>query len=160
MKSIIIYSTKYGCTEKTANMLKSYLNGDVQLVNIMKDSVPSLEEYDNVILGGSIYIGKIQKKLINYITENLPSLMKKRVGLFICAGNPQPEERVKELVSAFPSELYNHAIVKEALGYEICFRKLNFIDKKIMAMVKGNKEDSSELSEEKVKKFAGAMSGK
>ena len=82
MKSIIIFSTKYGCAEKTAKMLQSKMKGDVRMVNIVKDKVPALDEFDAVILGGSIYMGRIQKELTAFISGNLPALLKKKVGLF------------------------------------------------------------------------------
>lgn len=158
MKNIIIYSTKYGCTEKAASMLKANMGGETTMVNIIKESVPSIEEYDTVILGGSIYMGKIQKKLTDYMAQNLPSLLKKKTGLFICAGSPEPDGRRKELESSFPQELLGNAAAKEVFGHEIRFEKLNFIEKNIMRMIKGNKEDSGDLSEEKIIIFAKTIS--
>lgn len=154
MKSIIIYATKYGSVEKTAKMLKTKMKGEVVLVNIMKEDVPSLNLYDNVILGASVYAGRIQKKLTKYITENLPLLLEKRIGLFLCAAQKEPDLRVKQLKDVFPTELYNHAVCKETLGYEIYFEKLNFFEKIIMRVIKGDKESCSEISEANIKNFA------
>lgn len=156
MKSAIIYATKYGCVEKAAKILQSKLNGKVSLFNITKETVPNLEDYDNVILGGSIYVGKIQKVLTNYLNSNLPSLLHKRVGLFICAGQPEPI-RTKELQEAFPVELFNHATVKEVFGYEYNFDKLNFLDKLIVRKVAGVTESCYALSSEKIQNFIKAI---
>ncbi|MHB9142378.1 MAG: flavodoxin domain-containing protein [Paludibacter sp.] len=153
MRSLIIYATKYGCVEKAANMLKSKMNGEVFLVNITEEKVPSLDDFDNVILGGSIYIGKIQKTLTNYIKSNLPFLLHKRIGLFICAGESEPV-RTKELAEAFPAELFNHAAAKEVFGHELCYEKLNVLDKLIMRSIKGVTKSSSDLSEQKIENFA------
>lgn len=160
MKSIIIYSTKYGSVEKAAKTLKSKMSGEVLLVNVIKETVPSLDEYDNVILGGSIYMGKTQKELTNYISKNLPLLMNKRIGLFICAGLPDPQARAKELASAFPPELYDHAVCKEILGHEINYEKINFFDKMVMKAVKGDKNSSSQFYEDKIDNFAKAIASK
>lgn len=157
MKNIIIFATKYGCAEKAANLIKEKLEGQTLLVNIMKDAVPSLDEYDTVILGGSIYVGRIQKELTGYITANVSQLLQKCIGLFICAGSPDVAARAKELESVFPREIYEHAICKEVLGYEINFEKMNFFDRIILRMVKGDKENVSEFSKEKVESFASAM---
>jgi Flavodoxin len=158
MKSIIIYSTKYGCTEKAAKLLKSKMAGETLTVNLMKEKVPPIGEYDTVILGGSIYIGRIQKELTNYINRNISELLNKKIGLFICAGSPDEGARAKELETSFPAELYGHAISKEVFGSEICFEKLGFFDKKILSMVQGSKESSYNLSEEKIESFARIMS--
>ena len=61
MKTLIVYSSKHGTAEKSANILKSKLTGDVDVVNIMLFAPTNLDKYDNIILGGSIYIGKVQK---------------------------------------------------------------------------------------------------
>jgi menaquinone-dependent protoporphyrinogen oxidase len=158
LKTIIIYSTKYGCVENAVNILKSKIEGLVKLINIMKEDVPQLKEYDNVILGGSIYVGKIQKKLSKFVDKNLSLLLTKRLGVFICAGEKKQEVREKELVDAFPKELFNHAICKEIFGYEIHYEKLNFLEKKMVAAVLGHKEDCTELSVEKIEKFAEMIS--
>lgn len=153
MKTLIIYATKYGSVEHAAQLLKSKLAGDVQLVNIIKEDVPPLEEFEIVILGGSIYVGKIQKKLSKYITKKLPQLLGKRIGLFICAGQKE-EVRIKELETAFPTELYHHAVCKEVFGYEIHYEKMNFFEKKIIGSILGHKQSYSDLSETIIARFA------
>ncbi len=135
-------------------MLKSRLTGDVSIVNIMLEPASRLEEYDNIILGGSIYIGKIQKKLSNFITNNLPLLLEKRIGLFICAGEKDEALLGKELTLAFPPLLFDHAIVKDVFGFEIDMEKLNFLEKFVMSKVKGVKTSIYELSELKIYAFA------
>ncbi|GLC31603.1 flavodoxin domain-containing protein [Clostridium omnivorum] len=154
MKSIIIYSTKHGTTEKAARILSAKLPGEVVLKNIMKENVSSLEEYDNVILGGSIYIGKVQKNLTEYMQKNLKELLSKRVSLFLCAGETNEELAAKQIKGAFPEELYKAAICKDSFGFEFNFDKLNFFEKLIMKKVKGVKESYYELKEDSIDRFA------
>ncbi|MBU7006913.1 flavodoxin domain-containing protein [Phosphitispora fastidiosa] len=156
MKTLIIYTTKYGCTEKAASILKSKMTGEVSVANIAREKAPSLEPFDNVILGGSIYVGKIQKALTKYIDNNLPVLLGKRVGLFICAGQPEPVCS-KELEDSFPEELFKHAVVKEVFGHEYRLEKVSFIHKMILRKVAGVTESASALSEEKITSFAKVM---
>lgn len=158
MKTIIVYTTKYGCTEKAVNVLKTKLSGEVSAVNLKKAGEPDLGQYDVVILGGSIYMGNIQKEMKEYATRNVASLLKKKVGLFICAGAPDLQARVKELETAFPQELFSHAAQKEVFGGEITYEKLGFLEKTIMKAVKGDKNNYSDLSEEKIDAFAKAIS--
>lgn len=153
MKSIIIYTTKYGSVEKAAERLKSKMDGEVHLVNIMKEKSPALNEYDCVILGGSIYAGKVQKELTEYISQNVPLLLEKRVGLFICAGQPEPI-KTQELQTSFPVELFEHAAAKDVFGYEYNFEKLNFLEKLVIRVVAGVKSSKFELSDEKIDHFA------
>lgn len=65
MKTIIIYSSKYGCTADCAKELKSGLSGTVELVDIDQTNPKAilLESFDVVIFGSSIYIGAVSKKM-------------------------------------------------------------------------------------------------
>lgn len=156
MKTLIIYTTKYGTVEKAANILRSKMNGEVTLVNLNQDMVPDLDDFDTVILGGSIYIGRIQKALTNYMKANLSSLLQKRIGLFICAGEKEPVLS-RELEAAFPPELLKHATSQGKFGFEFNFDKLKIIDKILISKVKGVKKSISELDAEAIEKFAKAI---
>ncbi len=156
MKTLIIYTTKYGCVEKAVNILKSKIEGDVSVANITREKAPGPEPFDNIILGGSIYVGKIQKALTKYIDANLRTLLSKKVGLFICAAQPEPV-CTKELEDNFPVELYEHAVVKEVFGHEYRLEKVSFIHKMILRKVAGVTESASALSEEKIGNFAETM---
>jgi len=158
MKTLILYTTKYGCAEKAAAILKTKLAGEVSMANIKKERIPELEQYDAIVLGGSIYMGNIQKEMKEYAAANLSTLLKKKVGLFICAGSPDLNAREKELEASFPSELFNHAAGKEVLGGEITYEKLSFLERTIMKAVKGDKNSTSDLSQEKIEELAKAIS--
>lgn len=123
----------------------------------MVEPFTSVEGYDNIILGGSIYIGKIQKKLTSFINTNLPLLLEKKIGLFICAAEKDEVLKEKELITAFPPAIFDHAIAKEVFGFELDMDKLNFFEKLIMSKVKGLKTSIYELSEEKIYEFAESM---
>lgn len=154
MKILIVYATKYGCTQKAVTLLKSQLGENVSSVNIMKDKVPELKEYDTVVLGGSIYIGKIQKQMYNYMLKHAEELKTKRLGLFICAGEQDPAIIEKELKDSFPEELFSRAVVKEVFGGELHIDKISFIEKHMIRIVKGATQGYSNLSEDKIGKFA------
>ncbi|MYL34517.1 flavodoxin [Pontibacillus yanchengensis] len=156
MKTLILYATKYGSAEKVAHRLATKLPGDVQTISIMKDAPPPLTEFDTVILGGSIYMGTIQQQLSNYLNEHVEELLEKRVGLYICAGEQDPEVRSKELVDSFPRSLYEHAIVKEIVGHEYHFDKMNLFEK-LMLRMKGIKKSCSALSDERIDHTAHMM---
>ena len=154
MRSIIIYATRYGSTAEVAKRLQNEIGDNCMTVNIMKETIPPLDTFDTVILGGSIYIGKVQKKLTAFITANLKQLLTKQVGLYICAGAQTQEERDKELSEAFPSDLLAHAIVKNVLGYAFSFEKMHFWDRFIMKKIKGNSVSVAEYNEECILQFA------
>ncbi|WP_375103074.1 flavodoxin domain-containing protein [Paenibacillus sp. RS8] len=156
MKTIIIYTSKYGCTEKAAYLLKNQLGEETEVVNLMLAKEPALERYDTVILGGSIYYGKIQKQMMEFTSKYQNELSKKRVGLFICAG-AKGEQAAQELKSSFPEKLYDQSITKEVFGDEIYEEKFTLLDRLVLRMVKGKGMSVNGLSKETIERFALAI---
>lgn len=154
MKGIIIYATKYGCTEKAVRLLQSRIPGDIKAVNVAKDKAPDLSLFDTVIIGGPIYIGKMYKVLSDYMRKNCEVLKRKRLALFICAGEEDAAIIEKQFVSAFPEELYKRAAIREVFGGELHLDRLDFGTKLMLRIVKGIKEGYSRLSESKIDRFA------
>lgn len=160
MKSIIIYATRYGSVAKAAELIQKELGNDCKLVNVMIESVPPLDPFDTIILGGSIYIGKVQKELNVFVKANLKQLLSKKVGLFLCAGAPKQEDRDKELQGAFPPELFAHAAAKNVLGYAFTFEKMRFFDRLIMKKIKGDAVSTSEYFDNRISSFAKTLAAK
>jgi len=153
MNTLIVYGTKYGCTEKCASILSKKLKGTVDLHNLKDGNPINISQYDNVIIGGSIYIGKIQKEVSAFCINNLDKLKEKRVGLFIC-GMQSGDVLETELNSSYPKELLKSAIAKEYFGGEFIMKKMNFIEKVIIKKVSKIDKDTSNILETNINKFA------
>ncbi|WP_052770024.1 flavodoxin domain-containing protein [Paenibacillus sp. IHB B 3415] len=155
-RTLILYAGKYGCTEKAAFLLKSRL-GEAEAVNLKYAKVPALAAYDTVILGSSIYYGKIRKEMAAFTSKYGQELSGKRLGLFICAGMTG-EKAEQELQQAYPEVLYKKALAKEILGDEIYPERISALDKWVLRMVKGKgNEAGAGLSMNKLEGFARAM---
>lgn len=159
MKGIIIYATRYGCTEKAAKILREKIPGGMKTVNIMQEKAADLSQFDTVILGGPVYVGKTLKCLTNYMRQNIEILKKKRLALFLCAGEQDPKQTEQLFCNAFPEELNKNAVAREVFGGELHWEKLDFMTKLILKLVKGIKEGYSRLSEEKIARFANEIAG-
>ena len=156
MKTAIIYSSKYGTTEKVANLIGKQLDTDkVDYISLKENKLPDIQAYDKIILGTSIYAGSSSKQMKAFCNNNRELLEKKKIGLYICCMLKKQEE--KQLSNAYPEYLSKIAIVKEALGGEALFDKMNvfekFLSRKIM------KVDSSvfALNNEAINSFTERM---
>lgn len=158
MKTLIIYGTKHGTTEKCSKLLKDKIKGEVVVVDIKKDEILDIASFDNIIIGTSIYMGQIQKRIKRFCTENINKLKEKRIGIFICG---MSEKGTDELLSnSFPLELLDNASVKAYFGGELIFKKMNFFEKFIIKKVAKTSEDTSNLSEETINKFVNSINNK
>ncbi|MGE5340222.1 MAG: flavodoxin domain-containing protein [Candidatus Omnitrophota bacterium] len=156
MRTLIVYMTTHGATEKTAEILKSKLKGDVSLVNLKKNKPKDLSGFDTIVIGGSIHIGKIQKGITTFISRHLDTLKQKKLGLFVCC-MAEGDEAQKEFDAAFPEELRAHATATGFFGGEFNFEKMNFIYRAMIRKVAKVNESVSKLKEENISRFADAL---
>ena len=149
MRSLILFATKYGSVEKCAQFLKEKLTGEVDVVNIRKDKIPALDMYDTVILGGSIYIGKIQKEISRYCEDKKALLKTKKLGLFLCAGE-ESDKKYGYFETSFTKELFDHAVSKEIFGHELYYEKLSLLDKLALRVARKPRHSYSKLNRENI----------
>ncbi|MBU3093328.1 flavodoxin domain-containing protein [Clostridium sp. CM028] len=153
MKTVIIYASKHGCTEKCSNILKGKLHGEVKIVDIKKESMPEMILFDNIIIGGSIYMGRIQKEVNSFCLKNISALKKKKLGFFICCMS-ENEMAEKQIHTSFPEELLTDAIATQYFGGEFIFKKMNVLERFIIKKISKTNKDTSTLSKENINKFA------
>src|SRR5680860_1919134 len=134
MKTLIAFCSTHGFTEKTANELKDYLQNNVDLCNLKKDKIPSLELFDRVVVGGSIHAGQIQKRVKEFCSKNEDILIQKELGLFICCME-EGETAEKQLKDAYSEKLHRNAKITAYFGGEFDFNKMNFFEKLIVKKV-------------------------
>ena len=153
MKTCIVYLTKHGTSEKAAFMLKGAIGNGCVMLNLKNEKSIAVEDYENVIIGGSIHVGKLNKTLSKFIKDNEKVLLSKRLGLFLCCMEDE-EVAQKEFCEAFPEQLRNHATAAEIFGGEFLFEEMNFIEKAIVKKVAGVSESTHRLNHRKIESFA------
>jgi len=142
MKTAIIYTTTHGTTEKVANTIRDALGVNAYTFNLKLVRNVDLDQFEQIVIGGSIHAGKIQKKIMIFCKTNLLELLNKKVALFICGMN-EPEI-AKELKNAYPDLLLKHSTVSVTVGGEFLFEKMNFFERLIVKKITGiNKTVSS-----------------
>ncbi|MDG5790002.1 flavodoxin domain-containing protein [Evansella sp. AB-P1] len=157
MRNVIVYCTSHGTTEKAATKLADLLQGEVKLLNLKDyDAVLDLSEFDTVIIGASIHIGNIQRKMKQFMNENYNDLVKKRLGLFLCCMR-EGEIAEQQFEDAFPQELREISIDNALFGGEFLISKMNFFERLIVKKVSGTTEDTFSLNERRIEEFADAF---
>jgi len=112
----------------------------------------ALDQYDTIIVGGSIHEGMIQRSVYKFCESNLELLLKKHVGLFVCCMDPDANE--KELIErAFPDRLVQHALASGFFGGELNIKKMNLLQK-IMTRKAARLEQEPEIDFQKILAFA------
>ncbi|MDA3954101.1 MAG: flavodoxin domain-containing protein [Bacteroidales bacterium] len=157
MNTAIIYATREGCTEKCAHTLAIELETNIEIFNIELDKNINLLDFETVIIGGSIHMGLINKKIKNFIDKNIEPLSEKKLGLFICCMY-EGEKAQEQFRNAFPEKLRDNALAHGFFGGAFDFDKMNFFEKAIVKKVANIDHSSSKISLENIKSFAENMS--
>jgi menaquinone-dependent protoporphyrinogen oxidase len=152
MKTVAIFSSSHGTTEKAANMLKENLKGEVTTINLRKDNNPNVEDYDAIIIGGSIHAGSMQSKVKKFVEKNKDVLTTKKLGLFICCMDEKKAQ--EQFENAYPEDLRKASVSSGLFGGEFLLDKMNFVERMIVKKVSGQTSNVSKLNENAIKKFA------
>jgi menaquinone-dependent protoporphyrinogen oxidase len=156
MSILIAYASKHGCTERCAEKLAQGFDEKVEVYNLKSGKPIDISKYDKVIIGSSVYVGKVQKEATEFCTNNLEALRNKKIGFFIC-GSQEGEALKQELDIAFPKELQRKAIAVECFGGAFTFNKMNFMEKTIVKVIAKTNKDSSNIKDDKINSFAQIM---
>ena len=92
MKGLVIYKGKYGATKQYA----MWIGQELQLAVASADRFPvdELPKYDYVILGSSVYIGKLEIR--NWLKKNFKVLQNKKIFFFQVAASPAEQIEKRE----------------------------------------------------------------
>lgn len=158
-KTAIIYSSKYGTTEKVAKMIAEKIagNNEVTLIALNDDPKPDISTYNKVILGTSIYKGKPRSNMKDFYKNNQATFENKIIGLFICGGATKEQDKQKELKNAYPGYLHKVAIAESFIDGEYQLDKMSTIEKIMIRMKEKVKESVSNLDYDAIDVFSSKM---
>lgn len=152
MKTAIIYASSHGTTAKAASLLSEKLDGDVAIINLKKTKLPEINQYEAIILGGSIHAGMMQRKVTKFMKLKENELMTKKIGLFLCCMH-EGDQANAQFELAYPEKLRNHSKANSLFGGEFKFGEMNFLEKTIIKKMKGDTVDASTFNEEALSEF-------
>jgi len=159
MKTIILYATKYGAAQEIAGRIADGIkNGaadETCVIQKLEKTFPSLEDFDRVILGSSVYAGSIRKEAKKFLAKNEGILQDKILGLFLSGiGTDEKDTYFK---SNFSENLLRKAKAKSFLGGVFDPKKANFIERCIIKAVAKQSARIDTINDKKIGKFAEAM---
>ncbi len=155
MRTLIAYRTKYGTAAACARTLAEKIGGETALADLADARDVNLREYDVVIIGGSIYAGKLQRKVVSFCEKNRRILLQRPVGIFLCCLY-EGEEAILQLQSAFPDWLLAHAFARALPGGEVHYDRLTFLDRLLVRSLPHRTGDFSRMRPEALDELAAA----
>ena len=155
MNTLIVFAGKYGCTEKCAELVAKRLNGHVEILDLKKSADIDIDRYQKVIIGSSLYYGKIQKETAEFCSQHLESLKEKKLGLFVCG--MQAHTSHDAINNNFPEELLKGAKISEYFGGEFNFDKMGFMERTIVKKIAKANTNISDIQQGNIERFIESM---
>jgi len=149
-KALIVYGTRYGSTANTSEVIADILkleDFEVKVVDAKKEKVPSISDFDLIIVGSGIQMGKWTSEPEDFIKKHCKELSTKKLALFVSCGGASPfsegEQKIKEMDDAKKKYLEEKSVeynVKPlALGFFggcYDFNKMSWFFKKTLSSIK------------------------
>jgi menaquinone-dependent protoporphyrinogen oxidase len=156
MKALIVYGTRYGTTAGTSQVIAETLRQEgfeVEVVDAKKAGVHSVNDYDLVIVGSGIQMGKWTSEPESFLRKYQMELSRKKVAIFVSCGSANPlsegEQRKKEVDEGKRKYLDEIAIKYNlkpiALGFFggcYDFNKMSWFFRKTLSSIKPKLEDA------------------
>lgn len=131
MEGIVIYKGKYGATQQYA----SWLGPALHIPVVPADGIEggNLSKYDFLVIGSSVYAGKLQ--IHQWLRENLAAIQGKKLFLFIvCATPPHEKDKLEPVIRKnIPEEIRNRCEVFFLHGRMI-MKKLSLADRIVLRL--------------------------
>ncbi len=142
-KVLIAYASRFGCTEEVSHKIAGILKNqgvETQVLNLRKTKSkewPLMKEFDGVLVGSGIKIGKWAKEPKNFLKKHKEELNKKVLGIFVCSGYAakDPDYARKEYIEKVMEELGVTTDMYEAFGGVFDFSEsstMGFPDRKML----------------------------
>ncbi len=152
-KTLIVFSSKRGTTKCSAQLLKDQLTDGADLYPLSDGGSVDLDAYDAVVIGGSVYAGKTNKKLRQFVAEHEEALLQKRVlALFLC-GMEEGEGMQKQLEQNYSQALRDKAVAVSCFGGEFLFSQMGVLTRSLMRLAI-SREDIHKIDENAIKEMA------
>lgn len=150
MKTAIVYASNHGATESVAHRLAQALEvNPSDVINLRKSHHIDPDQYDRIIIGGSIHAGHIQCRVKDFCKTYTADLLRKQLGLFVCCMHTGAQAQ-QQFDDNFPELLRLHSTSNKIMGGAFNFEKMNWFEKMIVRKVAGVNQTSSSLDEQQV----------
>lgn len=149
-KILIAYGSRYGCTEEISNKIADYLEQDkryhTKLLNLRgNDHWTSIEEFNGIIIGTGIRVGKWSKETKSFLKKckQIKSSIKPIIGVFISCGYASDPKYYPSAIQNFLIDIIDDIGVKSLIDIYDAFggvfdfsntSELGRIDKKILKL--------------------------
>jgi len=149
MKTLLAYATRYGATAGTSEEIAKMLREegfDVKVVNAKEEKIQDISEYELIIVGGGMQMGKCTGETEDFLKNFQKELAQKKVAIFISSamkslfereGKTEDLEKTRKTCLDDKAAKYSlQPIAVGLFGGVIDYNKMGLITRKAMGSMK------------------------
>ena len=158
MNVLVVFATKTGVTEAIAQRLKNTCKQTLKLRSVKACKEEDLQAAQAIILGTGVYIGRLHRKMRNFIKKHVLTLVEKPLIMYICAGEPE-ENMADVLTNSMPKQVHEHTTHIFHAGGQFRYDAMKPLSRWIIKTAQKSREDAQEpsLNEENIKALIHAI---
>ncbi|MHA1967394.1 MAG: flavodoxin domain-containing protein [Candidatus Hodarchaeales archaeon] len=156
---LIAYGTRFGSTEEISSKFVEIMRNqglDTTVINVKKDKWPPLDQFDAVLVGSGIKMGRWTKEAKNFFKKNVKALKEKSFfAVFVSSGEASYPEKYQEAKEKYVQKIITdlgfdlNKVMHEAFGglFDLSnTSKIGWLEKKFTNMA-ARDDESSNLTE-------------
>ncbi len=147
MKSIILYESKSGCTEKCAAYIKENNESEHSKITNFKGT---LNDYESIVIMGPVYMGKVNDQVLKILNRNKELLLSKKLYIVLCGMNVEGFNAMVE--QNIDEQFRNHAEIIYG-GGAYYLEKLGFIKRRIVKAIAKVTQSSEHINYQNLDKI-------
>ncbi len=148
MKTLIVYGTRYGATAGTSEEIAKVLREEgfnVKVANVKKEKIKDISEYELVIVGSGMRMGKWTDEAEDFLKNFRKELEQKKLAIFASTmktvsereGKTEDVAQMRKAALEDKVAQYNlHPIALGFFGGVLDYNKMGFLFKRSMGFLK------------------------
>ncbi len=148
MKALIAYGTRYGATVGTSEEIGTVLRQkglDVKIVNVKEEKIKDISEYDLIVVGSGMKMGKWTDEADNFLKRFQKEFEQKKLAIFastmktVSESEGKTEDVAKMRKAALEDKVAEYNLHPIALGFfggVLDYNKMGFLFKRTMSFLK------------------------
>jgi menaquinone-dependent protoporphyrinogen oxidase len=155
MKFLIVYGTTEGQTRKIARFMEKQLLDAGHQVEISDttDEPPAPNNYDAILIGGSVHMHKYQTALTHYIKSHVEVLNKKHGGFFsvslaIASDLEEEHREVEKITKDFLEQTGWKPVMITQMAGALKYTEYDFMKRMIMKMISKKEGRTTDTSKD------------
>lgn len=162
MKTLIVYDTRHGFTEKCVGLLAGELAAGVELWSLrQRPGSPDWSRYDAIVFGGPVYFGRWSKRLVRFLHQHQSSLVDsgRLLGAFVVSLSPRAAA-LRYFSKGLPVSLKGKLGHVSCFGGGIVWNELTWWERLVLKRRQSIQTDASNLSLPEIQALAAWLSAK